>query len=206
MRANGLYVITDAQDIGESILLSQVEQALLGGATMVQYREKHQPRALRQRQASQLLTLCQAFAVPLLVNDDVQLAADIGAHGVHLGSDDTPVPIARQRLGAQAIIGVSCYNQVNRAHHALAQGADYVAFGRFFASYTKPGEIFASLDLLRQARAELSCPIVAIGGITADNAPPLIKAGADFLAVIHGVFGQPDIQAAARRLVGLFSE
>jgi thiamine-phosphate pyrophosphorylase len=142
--------------------------------------------------------------VPLIVNDRKDLAADIGADGVHLGRDDGDVRAARKSL-PHALLGVSCYNEIERAVAAAEAGADYVAFGRFFPSHTKPGEIRASIDLARAAKRRLKLPVVAIGGITVENAPPLVEAGIDALAVVAGVFEADDIRAAARAFASLYS-
>jgi thiamine-phosphate pyrophosphorylase len=202
--ADGLYVITDHGAATVPGLVRRVEQALRGGARLVQYRDKQAGRPERHARAQALLELCRQQGVALIINDDVGLAAHIGAHGVHLGGDDMPIAAARTRLGPGALIGASCYNRLERARAAVAEGADYVAFGRFFASHSKPGAMPASPDLLTQARRELPVPVVAIGGITPANGAGLVAAGANLLAVIHGVFGQPDIQAAARAYAGLF--
>ena len=202
---HGLYAITDALLISDDRLIHAVEQAILGGARLIQYRDKSHDAARRQAQATALNQLCQRYAVPLIINDDVELAAQVGAAGVHVGKDDPAFAAARARLGGNAIIGVSCYDRLDLALEAAQAGADYIAFGAFFPSPTKPAEIRAPLELLRQARAALSIPIVAIGGITPDNAPLLLDVAADALAVVSGVFGQPDIQAAARRYANLFA-
>jgi thiamine-phosphate pyrophosphorylase len=201
----GLYAITDALLIPDDRLTEAVEQAILGGARLIQYRDKSHDDARRLTQARALNELCQHHAVPLIINDDVELAAQVGAAGVHVGKDDSAFAIARARLGGNALIGVSCYDRLDLALEAVRAGADYVAFGAFFPSPTKPTEIRASVALLRKARAALNVPIVAIGGITPDNAPLLLDVGADALAVVSGVFGQPDIQAAARRYANLFA-
>jgi len=201
----GLYAITDALLIPDDRLTEAVEQAILGGARLIQYRDKSHDDARRLTQAKALYELCQHHAVPLIINDDVELAAQVGAAGVHVGKDDSAFAIARARLGGNALIGVSCYDRLDLALEAVRAGADYVAFGAFFPSPTKPTEIRASVALLRKARAALNVPIVAIGGITPDNAPLLLDVGADALAVVSGVFGQPDIQAAARRYANLFA-
>lgn len=201
----GLYAITDALLIPDDRLTEAVEQAILGGARLIQYRDKSHDDARRLTQARALNELCQHHAVPLIINDDVELAAQVGAAGVHVGKDDSAFAIARARLGGNALIGVSCYDRLDLALEAVRAGADYVAFGAFFPSPTKPTEIRASVALLRKARAALNVPIVAIGGITPDNAPLLLDLGADALAVVSGVFGQPDIQAAARRYANLFA-
>ena len=201
----GLYAITDALLIPDDRLTEAVEQAILGGARLIQYRDKSHDDARRLTQARALNELCQHHAVPLIINDDVELAAQVGAAGVHVGKDDSAFAIARARLGGNALIGVSCYDRLDLALEAVRAGADYVAFGAFFPSPTKPTEIRASVALLRKARAALNVPIGAIGGITPDNAPLLLDVGADALAVVSGVFGQPDIQAAARRYANLFA-
>lgn len=201
----GLYAITDALLIPNDRLMAAVEQAILGGARLIQYRDKSHDAARRLAQAGALNELCQRHAVPLIINDDVELVAQVGAAGVHVGKDDPAFAIARACLGKNALIGVSCYDRLDLALEAARAGADYVAFGAFFPSPTKPTEIRASVALLRKARAALSVPIVAIGGITPDNAPLLLDVGADALAVVSGVFGQPDIQAAARRYANLFA-
>lgn len=181
-----------------------VEQAILGGARLVQYRDKSSDSARRLAQAYALNTLCQRYQIPLIINDDVELAFQTGAAGVHIGREDPAFSTARTRLGKTAIIGVSCYDRLTMALDAERAGADYVAFGAFFPSPTKPTEVHAPLGLLREARTRLQIPIVAIGGITIDNAPLLLEAGADALAVVSAVFAQPDIQKAARRFAALF--
>lgn len=200
----GLYVITDAELTPGAALEPAVAAALRGGARIVQYRDKGVDLPRRQQEASALNALCRTYGAFLIINDDVELAAAVSAAGVHLGRDDPELRAARLRLGERAIIGVSCYNQLTRAHTAAEQGADYVAFGRFFPSQTKPDAVPATPELLRAARREIELPLVAIGGITPDNGGLLIDAGADMLAVIHGVFGQPDIESAARRFADLF--
>jgi thiamine-phosphate pyrophosphorylase len=199
--AGGLYAITDAGDD----LPTAVERALHGGAVVVQYRDKGVDHARKHGEAGALLRLCRPRGVPLIVNDDVELAAAIGADGVHLGEHDAAIAEARARLGSDAIIGVSCYDSLERARHAVAAGADYIAFGAFFDSTTKPGARRATTQLLRAAQP-FGLPLVAIGGITPDNAQPLIDAGADFVAVVSGVFAADDPAAAARRYADLFTQ
>lgn len=198
---SGLYAITNGP---RDDLLVAARAALEGGATMLQYRDKTRQAGRRLKEAHELAALCRGFAVPLIINDDVGLARASGAAGVHLGEDDEAVAGARAALGAQAIIGVSCYDSLQRAQDAAAAGADYLAFGAFFPSITKPGARRATPDLLRGAR-EFHLPLVAIGGITHENAGSLIAAGADLLAVVSGVFGASDICAAARRYAKLFA-
>ncbi len=202
----GLYAITDRELASGEGIIRQVEQALAGGVRAVQYRDKGTDRERRRQEARALLELCRSRCVPLIINDDPELAAAIGADGVHLGKGDAGILQAREILGPQALIGVSCYNHLDLALAAEAQGADYVAFGRFFSSSTKPDAVQADLALLREARPLLHIPIVAIGGITPENGGPLVAAGADMLAVIHGLFGQPDIRAACERFNTLFEQ
>lgn len=199
----GLYAVT--RETGDSArLLAEVGAALKGGAAVVQYRDKSNDVARQHEQASELLDLCRDYDVPLIINDSLRVADLVGADGVHLGRDDGAVHEARIVLGPGRLIGVSCYQSLARAIQAQAAGADYVAFGSFFPSVTKPDAPRADLALLQQASRVLRLPIVAIGGITPDNALPLIEAGADALAVITALFDAPDIEAAARRFADLF--
>ncbi len=202
-KLSGLYVITDDKLSGPC-LLEHVQLAIKGGARLVQYRNKTNQAAIKEMTARSLLELCRDHRVPLLINDDVELAVSIGADGVHLGQTDTKLSDARRRLGAGAIIGMTCHASLDLAVQAEKQGASYVAFGRFFASQTKPDASPANVNLLIQAKRQLSIPLCAIGGINIDNAPELIEAGADLLAVIHGVFGQKEIQHAAQAYAKLW--
>lgn len=204
-RLRGLYAITPDALCGEpDRLAAAVAAALAGGATLVQYRDKRAAGAGRERNARALLALCRAHGARLIVNDDAALARAIGADGVHLGARDLSLPQARDLLGAEALIGISCANQLERARVAQAQGASYVAFGRFFASRTKPDAPQAPVALLREARAALEIPICAIGGVTPAHAGSLVAAGADLVAAVEGVFGAPDIAAAARAYAAAF--
>jgi thiamine-phosphate pyrophosphorylase len=204
IRLRGLYAITPAHPRVGSPLPAQVEEAIVGGARLIQYRNKGRDGAARLADARGLLAVCREHGIPLIINDDLELATAVGADGIHLGRDDPDPRQARQRLGPDAIIGVSCYDELECAREAQHAGADYAAFGSFFASATKPRAVPAAPDLLRRARRELSLPLVAIGGITPENGGPLIAAGADMLAVVEGVFGQPDIRAAALAYNRLF--
>lgn len=201
----GLYVITDARLQPAEQLVTRVRQAIEGGAVLVQYRDKSNDPALREQQAGSLVELCNTLGTKLIINDDVALAVNIGAHGVHLGRDDTAIDRAREQLGDEAIIGVSCYNQWVLAQRAAEAGADYVAFGRFFTSRTKPDAVAATPALLTRARRELDIPVAAIGGITADNGAALVQAGADLLAVVQDVFAAADVRAAAHRYQTVFT-
>lgn len=199
----GIYAITPETADTER-LLSQVEAALAGGAAAVQYRDKSADVARRHEQASELVALCRRFGVPLIVNDDLRLADLTDADGVHLGRDDGSLREARIILGRGKFIGTSCYQSLELAQAAQAVGVDYVAFGSFFPSSTKPAAARADTALLREAARALSVPIVAIGGITPANAPALLDAGADSLAVLSALFEAPDIRAAAHALNQLF--
>lgn len=197
MKLRGLYAITDSQLLAGKFL-QYVEAALDGGVTLLQYRDKSDDEARRLREAEALQRLCQRYKTQLIINDDAELAARIGV-GVHLGQTDGPLTPARALLGRQAIIGSTCHARLELAEQAASEGASYVAFGRFFNSNTKPGAPTASLELLDQARPRLSLPICAIGGITLENAAPLVAHGADLLAVIHGLFGADSAQEVTRR-------
>jgi thiamine-phosphate pyrophosphorylase len=195
----GLYAITDGP---RDDLLEVCAAALQGGAAILQYRDKTLDHARRLDEAWALAALCARNHAALIINDDVELAAQVGA-GVHLGEHDGDLAHARARLGPDAIIGVSCYDSLERARNLAAAGADYLAFGAFFASPTKPDARRATAQLLRAAR-DLRKPLVAIGGITPDNAREVIAAGADFVAVVSGVFAADDVRAAAQRYAKLF--
>lgn len=187
----GLYLITPDTADGAS-LLARVERALAGRPALLQYRSKHPDAALRRGQATAIAALCRAAGVPFIVNDSLELALAVAADGVHLGRDDGDLRAVRAALGPERILGVTCYNEWARAEEGVAAGADYVAFGAVFASATKPAAVHAPLELLTRARGELQLPVAAIGGITLDNAPQAIAAGADLLAVISDVFDHPD--------------
>lgn len=187
-----------------ALLLTRTQAALAGGARFVQYRNKIADEKLRREQARALRGLCRDRSATLIVNDDVELACDIDADGVHVGAADAGVSTARARLGAGKIIGASCYNDIRRAQNAAGQGADYLAFGSFFASTVKPGAVRAPMSILQAARLETGLPVVAIGGITLDNVDELIAAGADAVAVISALFSTSDIEAAAREFCRRF--
>ena len=197
MKLRGLYAITDSQLLAGRFL-SHVEAALEGGVCLLQYRDKSDDAARRLREAEGLLKLCERYGTQLLINDDAELAARLGV-GVHLGQTDGPLTPARSLLGRQAIIGSTCHASLELAAQAASEGASYVAFGRFFNSVTKPGAPAANVELLEQARAQVKLPIAVIGGITLDNAAPLVAHGADLLAVIHGLFGADSAQEVTRR-------
>lgn len=202
-RLAGLYAVTS--DLAETPLLAaRVEAALEGGARAIQYRNKTADAALRRVQASVLARITAAREALFIVNDDAALVTAVGADGVHIGEGDGSVAAARALVGPERLIGVSCYGDFALAQAALAAGADYVAFGSFYASSVKPGARRAEIALLGRAAA-LGVPIVAIGGITAANARELKEAGADAVAVISAIFGAADVKAAARAIAGLFA-
>lgn len=194
MKLRGLYAITpEARDVERKVRL-----ALEGGIALLQYRSKTRNPA----QAAAIVRLARDYRVPVIINDDVELALQLDAAGAHLGRDDGDLHTARQRLGAR-LLGVSCYDLLERARAAVQAGADYIAFGSVFASPTKPAAVRAPLSLFGEAKA-LGVPLAAIGGITLENAPQLIAAGADLLAVITDLFDAPDIRARARAYGKLF--
>jgi thiamine-phosphate pyrophosphorylase len=201
-RLRGLYAVTpDEADTAR--LRDMVAAAIAGGATAIQYRNKSAPAALRREQASALAPLCRKRGALLIVNDDAPLARDVDADGVHVGEDDVALADARAHAG---IVGVSCYDDLTRARALAAAGADYVAFGSFFPSRVKPGARRADVSLIPRAKS-LGVPVVAIGGITADNAKTLVDAGVDAVAVISFVFAHEsleDIQRAAARIAACF--
>lgn len=200
----GLYAITDAAPRPAAELADRVAAALRGGARLVQYRHKGGDAARRLAEARALAQVCARHGAPLIVNDDLQLALQVGAAGVHLGEHDPSIAEARALLGPRAVVGVSCYADLDRARAAAAAGASYVAFGAVFPSPTKPQARRASLELLHEAKRCLPVPVCAIGGITAANAGQAAAAGADLIAVISDLFAAQDVEAAARRLTAAF--
>lgn len=204
IRINGLYAVTPDLD-DTALLLQQAEAALAGGVSMLQYRNKTADYALKREQASELMWLCEAHGVPFIINDHVLLCVELDADGVHMGGDDGDIAAARRLLGAHKLIGASCYNRFEVAEQAKSQGADYVAFGACFDSGTKPAAARAPLALFDQAKT-LDLPTVAIGGITLDNAPDVIRAGANAVAVIGALWNAPDITEAACHFSQLFKQ
>lgn len=196
----GLYAITDGP---RTDLLDACSAVLEGGASLLQYRDKGSDTRRRLHEARALRALCAQHDVPLIINDDIELAHAVGAAGVHLGENDATPAAARARLGAGAIIGVSCYDSLERARAFAGAGVDYLAFGAFFPSPTKPAARRATPRLLHEAKA-FGLPLVAIGGIDADNARSLVVAGADAVAVVSALFGAADMRAEARRIAALF--
>lgn len=201
----GLYAITDPDLLPGSRLVEAVRAAIAGGARLVQYRNKQADAATRLREATALAQLCRDAGALFIANDDVALALACAAHGVHLGQRDGAVAEARERLGPDAVVGQTCHASLELALAAQAAGASYVAFGRFFPSHTKPLASPADPALLPEARRQLRLPIVAIGGVTVDNAPALLSGGADAVAVIHDLFSAADVEARARAYADLFT-
>ncbi len=196
----GLYAITDPELMGAD-LVAKAEQAILGGIKILQYRNKTASLEQQEQEANTLARLCNEHDVIFIINDNVELAIKVNADGVHLGQKDTQLQQARKLLGKNKIIGVTCNNKIEFAQTAQEQGADYVAFGRFFNSLTKASAPHAELSLLSEARKQITVPIAAIGGITPESAPLLLNEGVDMLAVIQGIFGQTDILKATRQFV-----
>lgn len=205
IKIRGLYAITP-DSVDTQRLLLMTERVLVGGAKIVQYRNKMADTLLRQEQAQLLAQLCKKYAALFIINDHIDLAVAVDADGVHVGKDDGSVIEAREKMGHNSIVGVSCYNRLELAVEAVQQGANYVAFGAFFASSTKPHAVMASIDLLEKAKQKLIVPIVTIGGITLTNAAALIDQGSDAIAVSNALFGGPDIQSTAEAFSQLFCE
>lgn len=197
----GLYAITPDES-NTDILLAKVEAALQGGISLLQYRNKTANHKLKTQQTRAILLLCRQYDVPLIINDSIKLCLTLDADGVHLGANDGDLAAARARLGADKILGVSCYNRPDLALQAQAAGVDYVAFGACFPSDTKPNAVKAELSLFQ---AELKVPKVAIGGITLDNAKQATEAGADAVAVINAIFGAKDVAQQVRLFSQLFA-
>ncbi|MBI3188546.1 MAG: thiamine phosphate synthase [Gammaproteobacteria bacterium] len=199
----GLYVITDEKLIPQNRFTVSVEQALRGGASIIQYRDKSNDSVKRTQQATALKALCDKYHAILIINDDIELALRVDADGVHLGKEDANLSSTRQQLGNK-IIGASCYNQFDLAVSAEKNGADYIAFGSFFSSSTKPEAVRADSALLAMAKKKLKIPVCAIGGITLEQAPSLILSGADMIAVITDILNSNDIEYRSKQFATLF--
>ena len=201
---SGLYAVTP-DSLNTELLCEKVLAALQGGTNLVQYRNKAADAGLRLRQATALLALCRSFNVPLIINDHLDLCAQIDADGLHLGASDCDIGAARRLLGDSKIIGASCYNQLDLAIKAEQAGASYVAFGACFASNTKPNATVASLDLFARTKTELTVSAVAIGGITLQNAASVIQAGANAIAVINAIFNANNVKSTTQQFSQLFT-
>ena len=204
-KLKGLYAITDQQLITEENFRASIEATLQGGTRIIQYRDKSDKQNKRLQQASLLRALCHQYHAICIINDDIELARAVNAHGVHLGKDDLSLTMARQMLGENAIIGVSCYNDLDRAMAAENNKADYVAFGAIFSSTTKPEANVAGLDIITKAKQQLSIPICTIGGITQENIQQVIQQGADMAAVISGIFSAENIKQSTAALSQFFN-
>ncbi len=199
----GLYAVTP-NEADTDLLLAKVEAALQGGISMLQYRNKLADPKLQTQQARAILPLCRQYQVPFIINDSVKLCLTLDADGVHIGAEDGNLTEIRTRIGKYKILGASCYDRFDLALAAQQAGADYVAFGACFASSTKPNAPVANLSLFDQARTQLTIPAVAIGGITLTNAPQVIAAGADSLAVINAIFNATDVKSSTEQFTQLF--
>jgi len=185
-------------------MLARTEEILRAGARLLQYRNKQADETTRISEAEQLLDLCQQYSVPLIINDDIALAVQTGADGVHLGKTDSSIADARECLGDKVMIGCSCYNDLDRAQQVAKSGADYIAFGAFFPSPTKPEAAHATADIIQTAKQRFKLPVVAIGGITPENGRSLIEAGADMLAVISGLYASNDAFNTTKQYISMF--
>lgn len=201
----GLYAITDPELLPGTRLFSGVEAALKGGAVLVQYRDKLASPQQQRERAGELLALCRSYGRPLIINDSLELALEIDADGVHLGQEDGSLGQARPALGPDKLLGATCHSSMTLARAAAAAGCDYLAFGRFYSSNTKQRAPVAPLSVLQSAR-ELALPTTAIGGITLNNAAPVVAAGAELIAVVHGLFSASDIEARARQFTQLIHD
>jgi len=200
---HGLYAITDCEHLAHNEVIEKTEDILRAGATLLQYRNKDTNIDNKSTLAYELQILCREFNRIFIINDDVELARKINADGIHLGKNDHDIRSVRTHLG-QVIIGVSCYNEMQRAINAENDGADYVAFGSFFLSLTKPRAVRADKNLIKQAKKKLKLPVVAIGGITPENGKLLIKLGVNYLAVISGLYSVDDSYEATQAYLRLF--
>ena len=202
-KLNGLYVIADIDCIGADNIISKTDEVLSAGVKIIQYRDKVSTQSDRYKIAKRLRKLTQKYDSLLLINDDTQLAATIDADGVHLGKDDMSIQVARSILGENKIIGASCYASYMNVQPAIRASADYIAFGSFFRSPTKPNAPKAEIDLLQQAKQEYKIPVCVIGGITPENATTLLTSGADMIAVISGVFNASSPKLAVQEYLSL---
>ncbi len=204
-KINGLYAITpELENTGD--LLDKTRQVLEGGAQLIQYRNKSANRILLREQAGLLLQLCREYTVPLIINDYLDLTIEIGADGLHVGQHDAAIAKARNQLGDNKIIGASCYNNLGLALQAEKEGVDYVAFGAFFPSLTKPNTVSVTMNLIAEAKNKITVPIVGIGGIRLTNAKKIIQSGCAAIAVCNDLFQSVNIKAKAAQYAQLFAE
>ena len=202
---HGLYAIADTGSIDDALLIEKVRQVLAGGCRVLQYRDKSIDKVKRLKQAKELKLLCSKAGAIFIINDDAELARQVNADGVHCGRNDATVSETRNRY-PELMIGATCYNSLERATQAIEDGADYLAFGRFYPSSTKPEATPATIEILRQARQQFDRPIVAIGGIVVENAGVLISSGASAVAVINGLFSTTDLYLKSQQYCALFNK
>lgn len=199
----GVYALTP-DGLPQEELLARVRAALAGGVRLVQYRAKLADPVRRRAEGARLVRVCREAGVPLIINDDPELAREVGAAGVHVGRTDATIAGARAAIGRPVLVGASCYNRLDLAAGAFAAGADYIAFGSFFPSQVKPDAVRAEIGLIAEAKRRFALPVVAIGGISSGNVDPLIEAGVDAVAVISDIFSAADVAEAAARLAQRF--
>ena len=199
----GLYVIVDADCIGTEEIHSATHEVLSAGVKIIQYRDKINNQNKRFNIAKQLRELTQQYSCILIINDDIKLTKMVEADGVHLGKHDDSIVKARKKLGNYKIIGASCYNNYENAQQAINASADYIAFGSFYPSSTKPNALKANLELLKRAKQDFDLPICAIGGISHKNVPELMKAGADMIAVISSIFNTSSPMQAVQEYLSI---
>ena len=202
-KSQGIYVISDCKNRASNDLLETTEEILSAGISLFQFRDKNSKYELKKILAKRLQVLCRKYKTPFIINDDVELAKEISADGVHLGKNNMNINKARNILGKK-IIGVSCYNNLENAICAEKLGANYIAFGSFFNSPTKPDAMKAEIKLLVKSKSKLKIPIVAIGGITPENGGQLVKSKVDFLAVISGIYQSENIRDSINSYKKLF--
>lgn len=198
-KLSGLYVITNEDLMPETAFIGMAEAAITSGASVLQYRDKSSDKSKRLYQAKSLKILCDKHHVCFIINDDIELAKQVDADGIHIGKNDLPISETRKLIGSNKIIGVSCYNQKTLAIDAIRNGADYIAFGSFFGSSIKPDAPHATTELIHSLKLMHNTPICCIGGITLENQSPLLEAGTDMLAIISDIFSQPDNEKIALR-------
>ena len=200
---SGLYVIADAELIGNADIVSKTEEVLQAGVKILQYRDKTNAQKDRYSIAEQLRRLTHDYESLLIINDEASLAQSIDADGVHLGKNDTSIEAARELLGKNKIIGASCYAQFENVYPAISASADYIAFGSFFHSPTKPNAPKANIDLIINAKQQFNTPICAIGGINPQNASTILQAGADMIAVISSIFNASSPKLAVQEYLSI---
>ncbi len=199
-RLSGIYAITDELLTPPESIVSQVERALKAGAKIIQFRDKTRPDSLVEVTCMELQRLCIEHDALFIIDDRAELVASIGADGLHIGKDDIPLDQARAIVGQNAVIGVSCYGSLHKAAKAQQEGADYVAFGSFFPSPTKPGSNVVDKALIERAKSQLQIPVCVIGGINADNIDQLTPYGPDMYSMVSGVFGDDAIEENMKKI------